>query len=179
MSTSATELSIAERDFQPIPADQRQRPARVPSVSARLYVSKVQEHKEAFDFIKDMQEMHGEGTKTVVRALVHYEQTIIGTNGSFLNPEVALRAFRPLPREERPVKQQTKGLSARLYIDRWAEHRQAYEFIQRQQELHGDGAKTLVRALLNYRDAVIRPQQEAAAGPSQLSLDAPGLRPRR
>lgn len=43
----------------------------------------------------------------------------------------------------------------RLYVDKIQEHREAYEFLQRMQDLHGDGGKTIVRALLHYRDSVV------------------------
>ena len=177
MSAPGTDLSIAERDFQPVPAADRRRPARVPNVSTRLYIDRVAEHKDVFDFVREI-DLHGEGTKTIVRSLLHYRDTVIGSNGSPLAPEVALRDFRAIPRDQRPTEPvKPKGLSARLYIDKWREHREAFEFLRRMQEMHGDGGKTLVRALLHYRDTIVRPREEAQGG--QLTLDAPGLRPRR
>ena len=38
-----TDLSIAEMDFQPVPASERHRPGRVQSVPARLYIDQWQE----------------------------------------------------------------------------------------------------------------------------------------
>ena len=183
MDAPVSELTIAERDFSPVPADQRQRPARVPNVSARLYIDRVTEHRDVVAFLTDIVDLHGEGTKTIVRSLIHYRDTVIGANGRPLNPVVALRDFTPIPRAERPEEPaKPKNLSARLYIDKWREHRDAFEFLSRMQNLHGDGAKTLVRALLHYRDTVVVPREQAAAPhadePAQLTLDAPGLRPR-
>src|SRR4051812_996803 len=111
------ELSIAERDFRPVPPDQRKRPARVPNVSTRLYIDRVVEHRDVVQFIQDTLAMHGDGTKTIVGALNHYRDPVIGPNGSPLRPEIALRHLRPPPRGERPqTPLKPKGLSARLYI---------------------------------------------------------------
>lgn len=39
-------------------------------------------------------------------------------------------------------------MSARLYIGRWAEHREAAEILNRAVQVHGEGVDTIVRGLL-------------------------------
>jgi hypothetical protein len=159
---STSQLSIAELDFHPVPPSERKSPGRVKSLPARLYIDRWAEHREAWEFLRSVQRFHGEGAKTIVRALLHYERTVIepleargGRAGGDLPPElVAARLeFHPLGGRGRRI----KHVSARLYIDRWAEHREAYEFIQRMQDLHGEGNKTIVRALLHYQRTVHEP----------------------
>jgi hypothetical protein len=137
-----------------VPAGQRQRPARVHSISARLYIGKIAEHRDAFSFLKQMQDLHGAGIKTIVRALLHYRETVIGDDVEPSDPDIAYREFRPIPADQRPAKQPIKGVSVRLYVDKYIEHREAYAFLQSMQDLHGDGARTIVKALLHYRDSI-------------------------
>lgn len=183
---------IAQLDFRPVSPAERQTPGRVKSIPARFYVDKWQEHGEAAEFLESQQALHGEGSKTLVRALIYYRDTVIrplessqkvGRRATVkaIAPERMLSqlAFRPVPPERRHRPGRVRHASARLYIDRWVEHRDAYEFIQAQQELHGEGLKTIVRALLHYRDAVINYQRnrewpERAELSIQLSLDLDG-----
>jgi len=161
----------AQMDFQPIPVAERQSPGRIKSVPARLYIDKWLEHREAYTFIQQQQDLHGDGSRTLVRALVYYRDTVIiplaqrrerqasGKRASAVIPPelvIAQLAFTPVPFEQRQDPGRIKHLSARLYIDKYIEHREAYETLQAEQELHGEGLKTLVRALLHYRDGVVR-----------------------
>ena len=184
---------IAHMDFHPVPAAERQTPGRVKSVPARLYIDKFTEHREAYAFLQQQQDLHGEGSKTMVRALLHYRDDIIlplselrerqaasGRRNHAIPDKclIARLAFRPVPANARHTPGRVKHVSARLYIDKYVEHRDAYEFIASQQELHGEGLKTLVRALLHYRDTIIRPLQLDAVdtGKPQLALDVDGAR---
>jgi hypothetical protein len=45
-----------------------------------------------------------------------------------------------------------KSLSFRLYVDKWQEHKEAFEFLFQRGRIHGEGIETVVRALLLYRD---------------------------
>ena len=99
---------------------------------------------------------------------MHYEDTVIrpldkwrsrqGGTRKALPKElvIAQKAFTAVAPRQRQTPERIKHVSARLYIDKWIEHRQAYECLQAQQEFHGEGLKTLVRALLHYRDTVVR-----------------------
>jgi hypothetical protein len=161
-------LLIAQLDFRPVPVIEREQPGRVKSVPARLYIDKYIEHREAYNFIQEMQDLHGEGTKTVVRALLHYRDTIIVGLEEFDDdrrrlPEALLIGqldFRPVPPAERATQPRIKNVAVRMYIDKYIEHRWAYEFVKEQQDLHGEGNKIIVRALVHYRDTVITPLQQ-------------------
>jgi hypothetical protein len=163
-------LLAAQMDFRPVPVADRESPGRIKSVPARLYIDKWVEHRQAYDFIQQQQDLHGDGSRTLVRALVYYRDTVIiplaarrerqasGKRASTVIPPellVAQLAFVPVPPEQRQDPGRIKHISARLYIDKYLEHREAYEALQAEQELHGEGLKTLVRALLHYRDNVI------------------------
>lgn len=60
------------------------------------------------------------------------------------------RRFRLLPQQERSSK--IRAMSARLSVGKWAEHRDAAEFIDRAVTVHGAGVDTIVRALLLYKE---------------------------
>jgi hypothetical protein len=179
---------LAHMDFSPVPAELRANPARVKSVPARLRVDNYWEHRQAYEFVQRQQDLHGEGSRTIVRALLHYRDDIVFpleelrekqlTSGRRINiPDkylIAQLAFRPVPASDRHTPARIKNMSARLYIDKYIEHRLAYEFIASQQENHGEGLKTLVRALIHYRDTVIRPLQLDQPAGSQLGLDLDG-----
>jgi hypothetical protein len=147
-------------DFRPVPLADRQVPGRVKNIPARLYIDKFIEHKEAYNFLQEIQELHGEGTKTVVRALLYYRDAVINKlaeiEGSDSEEEeklilVSRLDFKPNSAGEDRI----KHVSVRLYIDKFIEHREAYAFISEIQTNQGEGIKTLVRALLYYRDNVV------------------------
>lgn len=159
-------LIRAQMEFTPVPAGRRKAaPGRVRSVPARLYVDKFVEHREAFEFLQEVQSRHGQGAgvRTLVRALLHYRDSVIApleaareqANGNPLQLpaelQQALLEFTPIVGKRG---NRVKGISARLYIDKYVEHREAAEFVQRQQRVHRDGNNTIVRALLHYRDSV-------------------------
>lgn len=154
---------IARLDFIPVPEKERTVPGRVKSLPARLYIDKFVEHRRAYDFLQEMQELHGEGVKTIVRSLLYYRDTVaeplekLGSKVD-LSDEAFLRArldFQPVPPRQRHTPGRVRHVSVRLYIDKFIEHRQAYEFIRDIQETSGEGNKTIVRALLHYQDQVI------------------------
>jgi len=161
-------LLKAQMEFTPVPPDQRHSPARVRSIQARLYIDRFVEHAEALEFLSEVQQRYGEGTKTPVRALLHYQDTVITpltkvrAAGRKIPPElqIAVREFEPQPNRRSA---RVKTVSARLRIDLYLEHRQAYEFLQEMQLLHGEGNKTIVRALLHYRDTVYIPLEKQRA----------------
>jgi hypothetical protein len=151
--------SIAFREFEPLPPEQRS--AEVKFASARLYIDKYAEHREVFEMLRPIAKIHGEGTKTVVRALLFYRDALAAApkNGPRRGPlahvlKLSQRDFRPLP--PTTGRQRVRGLSVRLYVGKFREHAEAYQYLQ-EQDLHGDAAKTLVRALLAYRDLVLAP----------------------
>ena len=164
----AEKYSIAQLDFRPVPSAQRQG-ARIKSVPARLYIDKFLEHRQAYEFIQEMQDLHGEGTKTVVRSLLHYRDSVIrpleekqAAGEETTQPEllIAQLDFRPVPQGQRKGSR-IKHVAVRLYIDKYIEHRQAYTFVQEMQDIHGEGNKTIVRALIHYRDTIIAPMRAA------------------
>ena len=152
----------AKFDFQPIPANSRQNPPRVKSVPARLYIDKFVEHREAYDFLQEMQNLHGEGVKTIVRSLIYYRDSVIiplsqrsNPSQTSLSDELVLRArldFQPVPARQRKSPGRVRHVSVRMYIDKYLEHRAAYEFIRDVQRKSGEGNKTIVRALLHYQE---------------------------
>jgi hypothetical protein len=152
-------LLKARQEFTPVPSQSRQSPGRVTSISARLYVDQYLEHKLASDFLDQVQQNPGEGTKTLVRALLYYQETVIKPLKKLRSkdlmapvPEelmIAVIEFTSIPNP--PKKQQAKNVGARLYIDRFMEHRQAYSFLQEMQKMPGEGNKAVVRALLHYK----------------------------
>lgn len=150
-------LLKAQLDFQPVPQRQRKTPGRVKSVPVRLRIDQYEEHERAYEFLKEVNNIHGLGSKTLVRALLHYRDTVVRPieSGSVrpTDPSVLISRLDFTPQRGRKGSR-VKHASARLYIDKWIEHRQAYEFLQKQSEIHGEGAKTIVRALLHYRDTV-------------------------
>jgi len=165
-------LRRAQLEFTAVPDDQRESPARVRSIQARLYTDRFIEHEQAFDFLSEAQSVHGEGTKLPVRALLHYRDDVAepvrklrarGKRDVPKDLEIAVREF--IPQTDRDT-DRVKTVSARLRIDLYLEHREAYEFLQEMQTLHGEGNKTIVKALLHYRDTVYGPllkQRQAAS----------------
>lgn len=154
-------LDLAKRSFTELPPEQRQSPARTRNLQARFYIDRYQEHQQAFDFLANFKQTRGEGPKTLVRALLFYRQQVI-------EPLEALGPDDQIPKELVPWlldftanpksrNDRTKAVSIRLHIDKIVEHRQVYEFLQEQQRLHGDGNKTIIRALLNYQRNVFQP----------------------
>jgi len=180
---------IAQLDFHPIPPSERRSPGRVKSIPARLYIDQWEEHRQAFSFLQQQQQLHGEGSKTLVRSLIHYRNTVILPLEEWQEKQassprkrqstppqellIALLAFQPVPPSHRHEPARVKNVSARLYIDKWLEHREAYEFLVAQQQLHGQGLKTIVRALIHYRDTVVAPMTKdpVDTGAPQLALD--------
>jgi hypothetical protein len=155
-------LLKARQEFTPVPSQSRQSPGRVTSISARLYVDQYLEHKLASDFLDQVQKNPGEGTKTLVRALLYYKETVIQPLKKLRSKDI----MAPVPQElmigvieftaipDPPKKQHAKNVGARLYIDRFMEHRQAYAFLQEMQKMPGEGNKAVVRALLHYKEQI-------------------------
>jgi len=73
--------------------------------------------------------------------------------------------FKALPAFKRQYPKRTRHVSARLYIDKYEEHREANEFLESHKDLHGDGSRTVVRALLLYRDVLAGRQAHPLAAP--------------
>ena len=101
----ATERSLRARDRPRalhrrarLPARSGRR-ARTPRARAQRLAAAVHrpvaEHSDAFEFIKEMADPHGEGTKTIVRSLLHYRDTVMGSNGHMLAPTSPLPACCP------------------------------------------------------------------------------------
>lgn len=163
--TEIDPLVRAQMEFTPVPPSKRRSPGRIKSVPARLYIDRFDEHRQAYEFLQDVQRLHGEGTKTLVRALLHWRDTVAApleearakTNGAplKLSSELqrALMEFTPIDGRRSA---RIKSVSARLYVDKYLEHREAYEFLQGQRRLHGDVNRTIVKAILHYRDTVHR-----------------------
>lgn len=64
-------------DFTPVPQDERSRPGRRRTITGELYLDRFLEHREAADFLDEMMSAGpGEGVKTIVRALLHYRDTV-------------------------------------------------------------------------------------------------------
>ena len=154
------EIVLPELDFSPVPPARRKSPGRVQSVPARLYIDQYKEHREAYKFLQERQKLHGAGGKTLVRALLFWRDSVVDPLEKMRDKSgklVVPGEMRPLLADFHPLQSpgsRIKHVSVRLYIDKWIEHREAYEFIQRQQRLHGEGDKTIVRAILHYRDAL-------------------------
>jgi len=151
-------VQIARREFTELPRQSRHSPARTRNLQTRFYNDRYFEHQAAFEFLANSKQTHGEGPKTLVRALLHYRDTVViplanlprGTTP----PESIQRAqldFAPKPPS---ATDRTKAVSIRLHIDKIIEHREVYEFLQRQQRLNGDGNKTVIKALLHYKATV-------------------------
>lgn len=151
--------AIAEMDFRPVPTSKRKRPARIKNVGVRLYIDRFEEYRKAYQIIQREQELHGMGTKTLVKALLHYRDTVAepleaGENGEL--EKLAYGSFTPLPQVD---DEQVKFISIRLYPDKWQEDREAFEFLQKQQDTFGEGQKTVVRALLLWEKDALEPMR--------------------
>lgn len=159
---------IAKADFRPVSPRHRQEPGRIKGIPCRFYIDKFTEHREAYEFVQEMQDQYKEGAKTVVRSLVHYRDTVSEplsqidlTDRSNIPEELMFSQldFSNIPVAQREMPGRVHNMTVRLYIDKFLEHRWAYEFIQKQQNLFGEGNKTIVRALLHYRDDIISPMK--------------------
>lgn len=160
-------------DFTPVPRDKRHAPPRIRNINARLYTHKYREHREAYAFLQEMTELHGEGTKTVVRALNAWADYL--EEGTKDGERPPLPDFTPLPQKAGQDPQKASGVNVRLRIDAYVEHRRAAEIIDEAIQIHGEGTKTIVRALLYFRDNFVRPLETKArtrggARQQQLSL---------
>lgn len=71
-----------------------------------------------------------------------------------------LRRFTLVPDDQRT--NQVRSLSARLFVGKWQEHREAAAFLDTMTRAHGQGVDTLVRSLLFYRDylAGLKPDED-------------------
>jgi len=159
-------LLKAQLEFTPLPAKERRTPGRVKTVPGRLRIDEFAEHEEVYEFLASLP--HGEASKVLVRALLHFRDSVIDPleKGGGKDPKL-LRLARgemtrkQLSRSRRKLK--VKNFSVRLYIDRYREHREAYEFLKRMQEAERAAGRTIVRALLHYRDTVYRPLERRRA----------------
>jgi hypothetical protein len=159
-------LDIARRSFTEVPVQGRHSPARTKNLQTRFYIDRYLEHQEAFDFLADSKQTHGEGPKTLIRALLYYRDTVAQPLGGLSRgqkvPQDLKRWMLDFTPKSRSRTDRTKAVSIRLHIDKISEHREVYEFLQRQQRLHGDGNKTVIKALLHYRQQVVEPLQQKA-----------------
>jgi len=156
-------LLKAQLDFTPLPAKERKVPGRVRTVPGRFRIDEFEEHEEVFEFMSSLP--HGEAPKVLVRALLHFRDSVIEplANGKADDAQLLQLARgemtrKPVSRSRRKLR--VKNFSVRLYIDRYREHREAAEFLQRMQEAERAGNKTIIRALLHYRDTVYLPLQK-------------------
>jgi hypothetical protein len=150
-------LLKAQLEFQPVPQDERKVPGRIQYMPARFRIDEYEEHDEALRFLEAVP--RGDGGKLLVRALLHFRDSVIEplSNGSAGSTELLRAARGEFHRKEQRGSRKTrrvKNVSARLYIDKFVEHREAYEFLKEAQETSRDGNKMIVRALLHYRDTV-------------------------
>lgn len=175
-------LIKARQEFTPVPAKMRKSPGRIKSIPARLYINKYVEHKAAFDFLDDVVNSgHGDGIKTLVRALLYYQETVFNPLQELRNKDItatvprnlliAVTEFTLMPKGN--VKD-VKNIGARLYIDKYVEHRQAYHFLQEVQKTYSEGNKVIIRALLHYKEAVYEPLQKEL----ELNFSHSGFKPR-
>jgi hypothetical protein len=152
-------------DFTPIPRNERRVPGRTKALPARLKIDAYIEHREAFEFLQRQSRQHGQGSRLLVNALLHYRNTVIrpleAAPELAADPDspfmIARLSFRAVPDRDRQTPGRVKHVSARLYIDRFVEHREAAEFLESQHNMYGDGLKTVVRSLLHFRDTVAEP----------------------
>lgn len=162
---SAVLDTLDEPSFSNVPSDRRQSPGRVKSVPLRFYTAYYKEHKQALEFISKAQKLNpGSGTRTIVRALLTYKDQIIGPaatakrnkDGSLPKEyRIAETEFEKVPKAS---KNKAKQISLKLAIDKWVEHRNAYNFLQKMQQLHGEGNKTIVRSLIYYEENIFLPE---------------------
>ena len=75
----------ARLDFSPVPQSKRG-PGRIRSVSIRFRPDRYVEHKHALAFYKSQLAFHGDGTRALVRALLHYRDTITGSSYASVPP---------------------------------------------------------------------------------------------
>jgi len=161
-------IAIARSEFSELPKHSRGS-ARVKNLQVRFYIDKFVEHESAFHFLADSKQTYGEGPKTLIRALLFYEEDVVQrleaerAGGRQPNTELRLAMLDFTPQRKRRTSR-VKGVSARLYIDQISEHRRAYKFLQAQQSLHGDGNKTVIRALNHYKKKVIDPLHRQTRG---------------
>jgi len=165
--------AIAHLEFQPVPPSQRRTPGRIAYPSARLYIDRFVEHREAHNFLQQQMDLYNDASNTLVRAIIHYRDTVLLPLEAFRERQAKSKrkltipseiertqiAFHPLTPRQRENPERVKNTSVRLYVDRWQEHREAYEILKSRQELygHGEAQKTIVRAVLHYRDTVVKP----------------------
>lgn len=77
-------------------------------------------------------------------------------------PDIPTVEFTPVPRDDRSRPGRRRTITGELYLDRFLEHREASQFLDEVMRVgSGEGVKTIVRALLHYRDTVARPLQES------------------
>lgn len=155
-------VHISRREFSEIPRQARHSPARTHNVQVRFYVDRYVEHEEAFSFLADSKQTHGEGPKTLIRALLHYRDSVVipVAQGSIPEDRVPLYHLDFEPKKPGDA-DRTKAVSIRVHIDKISEHREVYDFLQRQQKLYGDGNRTVIKALLHYKQSVIDPLEAA------------------
>ena len=155
-------LIKAQLDFEPVPPRRRRTPGRTRNLQGRLYIGKYVEHDEIFSLLKAMP--HGEGAKVVVKALLHFRDTVIeplkkaGDSPAQELVSAARYSFTPKADGDDAI----QHLGIRLYIDRWQEHREADEFLSEMQSIYREGNKTLIRALQHYRPVLRRLEQRRA-----------------
>lgn len=157
---------IARREFGDLPKQARHTPARIRNLQVRFYVERYAEHRHALELLTSAGRQRGEGPKLIVRALLHYRDTVARPLAAVRRGEevpaelrVGVLDFVPLDRSGSHV----KAVSMRLYVDRFVEHREAADFIDHLQEQRRDANKEIIRALIHYEATVLIPLAEAAA----------------
>lgn len=159
---------MRQLDFTPIARKDRPSQRRVLNASCRFYPERYIEHQAAYQFLAE-QSANGETlVSLLVRALLAYDD------------------YRNSPQFQRPFEfQRSQGgdpatmrsLSVRIPRDKYWEHRRAAEILDETTELHGEGMKLIIRALLYYREQQkqVASPRVAERSPRQLALAEPSL----
>lgn len=154
-----TDLQMtARREFSDLPKKARRSPARTRNLQVRFYIDRYGEHRRAYDLLAD--QPRGEGPKLIIRALLHYRDTVSLPLAGLKRDEevpaelrIGVLDFVPLDCSGNRV----KAVSMRLYVDRFVEHREASDFLARLQDQRRDSNKETIRALIHYEATVLAP----------------------
>lgn len=151
-------MNLALQEFRPLTPPKGKE--AIKSVGTRLHIDKFQEHREAAEYLEEL-DIYGQGTRTLILALLHYRDSVVkpleqlSRTVEFKDIPAELQidrlAFTSVPEGLRSRPARIRNVSARLYVDRWMEHREANQFLQKQQKLYGNGGKTVVRALIHFK----------------------------
>lgn len=123
----------------------------------RLYIERYAEHRAAFEYLANLQKKFpSQGSKTIVRAILKYRDEVEEPLGRWEKDKrsrkpsgssLALKKFKELGGSKTKAKQ----VSLRLAIDRWAEHRAAFRFLNDYQKKSGQANDLIIRSILYYK----------------------------